>query len=160
MQGLVSRSLALDAGRTCAVNSGIIAGFVCLWRLCFLASKPTPSILFFLASSSVWDGNRLLRFSKPQNFGHHISNKKMLFILCARNLISKPGGWRLVTLVRKQNIFLYFALCRVFCLQLKQKTVLRDASIVAVGTPVTRRPLHRSLRAIFPHRALQTYSLA
>jgi hypothetical protein len=40
---------------------------------------------------------------------------------------------------------------------------LRDSSIsnaVAVGTPVTRRPLHRSRRAVFPHRALQTYSLA
>lgn len=31
---------------------------------------------------------------------------------------------------------------------------------VAVGTPVTRRPLHRSRRAVFPHRAPQSYSLA
>jgi hypothetical protein len=31
---------------------------------------------------------------------------------------------------------------------------------VAVGTPVTRHPLHRSRRAIFPHRAPQSYSLA
>ena len=30
----------------------------------------------------------------------------------------------------------------------------------AVGTPVTRRPLHRSLRAVFPHRALQLCSLS
>ena len=30
---------------------------------------------------------------------------------------------------------------------------------IAVGTPVTRRPPHRSRRAVFPHRAPQIYSL-
>ena len=30
---------------------------------------------------------------------------------------------------------------------------------IAVGTPVTRRPPHRSRRAVFPHRAPQPYSL-
>ena len=31
---------------------------------------------------------------------------------------------------------------------------------VEVGTPVTRRPPHRSQRAVFPHRALQVNSLS
>ena len=31
--------------------------------------------------------------------------------------------------------------------------------IIAVGPPVTRRPPHRSRRAVFSHRALQQYSL-
>src|SRR6266508_650719 len=30
---------------------------------------------------------------------------------------------------------------------------------IAVGPPVTQRPPHRSRRAVFPHRALQFYSL-
>src|SRR5262245_49303570 len=30
---------------------------------------------------------------------------------------------------------------------------------IAVGPPVTRRPPHRSRRAVFPHRALQSFSL-
>ena len=30
---------------------------------------------------------------------------------------------------------------------------------IAVGPPVTRRPPHRSRRAVFSHRALQKYSL-
>src|SRR5207247_10059773 len=30
---------------------------------------------------------------------------------------------------------------------------------IAVGPPVTQRPPHRSRRAVFPHRALQQYSL-
>ena len=34
----------------------------------------------------------------------------------------------------------------------------REAAI-AVGPPVTQRPPHRSRRAVFPHRALQPYSL-
>jgi transposase len=32
-------------------------------------------------------------------------------------------------------------------------------SIIAVGLPVTQQPPHRSRRAVFPHRALQKYSL-
>jgi len=31
---------------------------------------------------------------------------------------------------------------------------------IAVGTPVTRCPPHRSRRAVFPHRVRQTYSLS
>ncbi len=31
-------------------------------------------------------------------------------------------------------------------------------SVVEVGTPVARRPPHRSRRAVFPHRALHTNS--
>src|SRR5574341_20600 len=31
--------------------------------------------------------------------------------------------------------------------------------VIAVGPPVTRRPPHGSRRAVFPHRALQPYSL-
>src|SRR2546426_10211717 len=31
--------------------------------------------------------------------------------------------------------------------------------LIAVGPPVTQRPPHRSRRAVFPHRALQPYSL-
>ena len=34
-----------------------------------------------------------------------------------------------------------------------------DSVAVAVGTPATRRPPHRSRRAVFPHRALQRYAL-
>ncbi len=40
------------------------------------------------------------------------------------------------------------------------RTLIDEGTSVAVGTPVTRRPLHRSRRAVFPHRALQTYALA
>src|SRR5262245_57948467 len=32
-------------------------------------------------------------------------------------------------------------------------------AVIAVGRPVTRPPPHRSRRAVFPHRALQEYSL-
>ena len=35
----------------------------------------------------------------------------------------------------------------------------RDRTPIAVGPSVTQRPPHRSRRAVFPHRALQTYSL-
>jgi hypothetical protein len=31
--------------------------------------------------------------------------------------------------------------------------------LIAVGLPVTRQPPRRSLRAVFPHRALREYSL-
>src|SRR5437870_11454711 len=36
---------------------------------------------------------------------------------------------------------------------------LRMKGGIAVGTPVARRPPHRSRRAVFPHRALQDDSL-
>jgi hypothetical protein len=38
-------------------------------------------------------------------------------------------------------------------------TFLDSKTAIAVGTPVTRRPPHRSRRAVFPHRALQQDSL-
>jgi hypothetical protein len=37
--------------------------------------------------------------------------------------------------------------------------VLSFIARVAVGTPVARRPPHRSLHAVFPHKAPQRYSL-
>jgi hypothetical protein len=36
---------------------------------------------------------------------------------------------------------------------------MRRRTVIAVGRPVTRPPPHRSRRAVFPHRALQEYSL-
>jgi hypothetical protein len=39
------------------------------------------------------------------------------------------------------------------------KPVFSKTGIIAVGRPVTRPPPHRSRRAVFPHRALQEYSL-
>src|SRR6516225_8109590 len=43
---------------------------------------------------------------------------------------------------------------------LKPRAPQYPAKVVAVGTPVTRRPPHRSRRAVFPHRALQINSLS
>jgi len=37
---------------------------------------------------------------------------------------------------------------------------VRDSTRIEVGTPVARRPPHRSRRAVFPHRALQVNSLS
>ncbi len=42
----------------------------------------------------------------------------------------------------------------------QQKGGLLSLSSVEVGTPVARRPPHRSRRAVFPHRALQVNSLS
>src|SRR5664279_4396516 len=39
-------------------------------------------------------------------------------------------------------------------------SVLRFSAIVEVGTPVARRPPHRSRRAVFPHRALRVDTLS
>jgi len=128
VQRLVSRSRALDAGQTCAGHSRIIAGFVCLWRPCFLAGRLTPLILFFLISSSVWDGNRLLRFSRPQNFKHHISNKKRVLAL-VRDTLRSPVVGGLSPLCENGIFSLLFARCRGSCLPLNKKIVLRDSSI-------------------------------